>query len=119
MSASESVDRSSGAGRRFRLFRRVSRNVSFALFAIAVVLGGGTVLYRQFEGLDWVDSFENVAMIIAGMGPVDNPVTDEGKIFAGIFALFCGFLLVGLWGLVLAPFVQDVLRRFQARDGRD
>ena len=96
---------------RFHFLHQLSRNTAIALSVIVVSLGGGMLGYRAFEGMDWIDAFVNAAMILSGMGPLNAPKTDAGKIFAGIYALAAGFLLVAIWGLILSPFLHAVLNR--------
>ncbi len=36
------------------------------------------------------DAFLNAAMLLGGMGPVDKPETEAGKVFAGLYALYAG-----------------------------
>lgn len=108
-----------GSHRRRRLIVRLGRNVFIAIVAIAVSLGGGMVLYHAAEGMDWIDAFVNVAMIVTGMGPLDSPTTNAGKIVAGCFALYSGFMLVGLWGLILAPFVQHLAHHLRPGAAED
>ena len=42
--------------------------------------------YMELEGMSAVDAFLNAAMLLGGMGPVDAPVTNAGKLFAGFYA---------------------------------
>jgi hypothetical protein len=57
-------------------------------------------------------------MIMGGMGPVDCLETRGAKIFAAIYALVCGLVLIGASGLLLAPFLHRILHRFHL-DERD
>jgi hypothetical protein len=52
------------------------------------------------------------------MGPVDPMHTDAGKLFAGIYALYSGLILVGTAGLLLAPFMHRLLHRFHLENPR-
>lgn len=72
-----------------------------------------------FEGLRWRDAFLNSAMLLGGMGPVDDPVTDGGKLFAGIYALYAGLFFIFLLALMLAPVVHRILHRFHWEGERD
>jgi len=100
---------------RFHFLHHLSRNSAIAFCVIAVSLGGGILGYRSFEGMGWIDAFVNAAMILSGMGPLEAPRTDAGKIFAGCYALACGILLVTIWGLVLSPFLHAILNRLHIR----
>ena len=57
---------------------------AFALLLGSLVLG--MTGYEYFEHLAWRDAFLNAAMLLGGMGPVDAPRTDGGKLFAGLYA---------------------------------
>jgi hypothetical protein len=80
-----------------------------------VILGSlavGMVGYAHFEGLPWLDAFLNAAMLLGGMGPVESPATPMGKFFAGVYALYSGLVFLVLAGIVLAPVLHRILRRF-------
>ena len=49
---------------------------------------------------------------IASMGPLNPLLTDGGKIFAALYAIFSGFLLIGISTLMLAPIFHRILHRF-------
>lgn len=86
-------------------------------FAVAAGLVAGSLVigmagYSGFEGLRWRDAFLNAAMLLGGMGPVDAPKSDGGKIFAGLYALYAGLVFLVVAGLLLAPFVHRLLHKF-------
>ena len=94
------------------LLRRVAR--TFAVGS-AIIFGSlliGMLGYRITEGMDWLDAFLNASMILGGMGPVDAMHTTSGKLFAGVYALYSGLVLVGTAGLLLTPFLHRLLHRF-------
>lgn len=72
----------------------------------------GMAGYWYFEGLHWRDAFLNAAMLLGGMGPVDPPKSDGGKLFAGLYALYAGLVFLVVAGLLLAPFVHRLLHKF-------
>ena len=51
-------------------------------------------------------------MLLGGMGPVDPPKTDGGKIFAGVYALYAGLAFIVFAGLLVAPFLHRLLHKF-------
>ena len=79
---------------------------------IAFSLAIGMLGYAKLEGLSWTDAFLNAAMLLGGEGPIWDPQTQGGKLFAGAYALFSGLLLVALAGYLLAPVFHRVLHRF-------
>ena len=100
--------------------RFVSRLLRAALIWMALTSGGlaiGMIGYAATEGMNFIDSFVNAAMILSGMGPVSNLKNDAGKVFAGFYALFSGLLIVIASGIVLAPIIHRVLHAFHVEEG--
>ncbi len=96
-----------------RLF--LKRLARYALISLSLVLGSlviGMVGYHMLEGYSWVDSFLNAAMLMGGMGPVNILHTDSGKIFAGVYALYCGLIELVAIGIFAAPIVHRFLHHF-------
>lgn len=54
----------------------------------------------------------NVAMLLGGMGPVDAPQTDGGKLFAGLYALYAGLVFLIAAAVMLAPVLHRLLHKF-------
>jgi hypothetical protein len=76
-------------------------------------LWGGMVGYMYFEPtLHWRDAFLNAAMLLGGMGPVDKPLTDNGKLFAGFYALYSGLVFLLASSVVIAPSIHRMLHKF-------
>jgi len=84
--------------------------IVFALIAVSLFIGMAG--YRIFEGLSWIDAFLNASMLLGGMGPVNTPVTFGGKLFAGLYALYCGLAVILVAGVMLAPVAHRILHRF-------
>ena len=95
-----------------RFVKRLLLHFAFALALGLVSLGIGMAGYAHFEQLPWRDAFVNAAMLMGGMGPVDMPKTDGGKLFAGCYALYAGLVFIFISGLMLAPVVHRVLHKF-------
>ncbi len=91
---------------------RLTRNAIYSAAVVAVSLVAGTCGYIYFENMRAVDAFANASMILASMGPLNPLQTDGGKIFAALYAIFSGFLLIGISTLMLAPIFHRVLHRF-------
>lgn len=68
--------------------------------------------YMYFENLAWRDAFLNAAMLLGGMGPVDAPHSDAGKVFAGLYALYAGLVFLIVAGLIVAPIAHWVQHKF-------
>jgi hypothetical protein len=83
-----------------------------ALALIAVSRFIGVIGYHLLEGLSWIDAFLNAAMLLGGMGPVNTLVTFGGKLFAGLYALYCGLAVIVAAGVILAPVAHRILHTF-------
>ena len=92
--------------------RRVSIHIAIALALVLFSLGIGMAGYMYFERLPWRDAFLNSAMLLGGMGPVDSPKSDGGKLFAGCYALYAGLVFLVSVGVVLVPVMHRLLHRF-------
>jgi hypothetical protein len=88
--------------------------VGFALIALS--LGLGMMGYSYFEKMCLVDAFENAAMILSGMGPVDVIETRGGKIFAGLYALFSGVIFLVVIAIIVAPIFHRFFHQFLIKD---
>jgi len=92
--------------------RRLTHHVGAVIVILLASLGVGMAGYAYFEGLGWLDAFLNAAMLLGGMGPVESPATPGGKVFAGVYALYAGGVLLVTAGIVFAPIVHRLLHRF-------
>lgn len=97
---------------RHRFLGRLVVSLLIGVSIIAISLAGGMLGYHHFEGMNWIDSYINAAMILSGMGPLSQPQSIEGKLFAGCYALYSGFVVVLVSGIVFAPVVHRFLHRF-------
>ena len=104
---------------RTRFFRRLGANVALALAFIGASLVAGMAGYHWLGGLGWVDSFLNAAMILSGMGPVDTLQNSSAKIFAGLYAIYSGLLVVATSALIFAPVLHRLLHRMHVRNEED
>jgi len=88
-------------------------HVGVALALVAFSLAVGMAGYEYFEHMSWLDAFLNSAMLLGGMGPVKTEgMSDSGKLFAGLYALYAGLVFIAVMTIVLAPVIHRVLHRF-------
>ena len=93
---------------RIRFIQRVLLHSAAALALSCAGMAG----YAHFEHLNWPDAFLNSAMRVSGMGPVDAPKTENGKLFAGLYALYAGLIsLIGA-GVIFTPVIHRMLHKF-------
>lgn len=87
-----------------------SAALGFAIVAVSLLIGMAG--YHFLVKLGWIDAFLNASMLLGGMGPIDPPRTAAGKLFSGLYALYCGFAVLGVAGVVFAPIFHRFLHRF-------
>ena len=97
---------------RFAFVRRMAGYFGASFLLVSVSLLGGMFGYHHLESMEWIDAFANAAMILSGMGPLEPVKTWNGKLFAGLYALYSGLILILVAGLILAPVVHRILHRF-------
>lgn len=95
---------------------RLVRSIVIGSLIVAAALFGGMAGYHVFEGLDWIDSFVNAAMILSGMGVLAAPVSVEGKLFAGLYAIFCGLVLIAATAIMFTPVIHRFLHQMHMDD---
>jgi hypothetical protein len=92
----------------WRVFKFATISVGLAAISLLV----GILGYRVFEGMAWIDAFVNAAMILGGMGPLGELHTYTGKLFAGIYALYCGLIVIISMGILIAPIFHRFMHIF-------
>jgi hypothetical protein len=97
---------------RRRFVRRVVASLAVAALIVGLSLLAGMLGYAYLEGMSWIDAFLNAAMILSGMGPVDQLKTSAGKLFAGCYAIYSGVVVLVASGIVLAPIAHRIFHRF-------
>jgi hypothetical protein len=97
---------------RRRLRSHLARNAGIAALGLLASLLVGMAGYHWLAPMPWLDAFVNASMLLGGMGPVD-PLTHNGvKLFAGLYAIYCGIVFIATVGLVLTPVATHILHRF-------
>ena len=96
-----------------RLF--LKRVFKHSLAALVIILGSlaiGILGYHYLEGFLWIDALVNAAMILGGMGPVNELHTPIGKLFASLYALYSGIVFLVIAGVILLPLYHRFLHHF-------
>jgi len=91
------------------------RVIRFAAVGLAIIVGSwavGTLGYHYLQGLGWLDSVLNAAMILGGLGPVDPITHPAAKVFASLYALYSGLVFLVVAGLLTAPLFHRFIHRF-------
>lgn len=101
------------------LLRRLLFHLAVSIVLLTASLGLGMWGYGHYEHLAWRDAFLNSAMLLGGMGPVKQDLSESGKIFAGLYALYAGLVVIAVTGLLLAPGIHHVMKRVHWEDHAD
>lgn len=91
-----------------RLLAHMAIGAGFVVSSLLI----GIVGYHYLENMAWIDALLNASMIAGGMGPVDILKTDAGKIFASVYAVYSGMVLIGASGFLLAPVFHRIMHKF-------
>ncbi len=103
----------------FRAFlRRLAASTFIGLGLIAISLLIGMIGYHSIENLEWLDAFLNAAMLLGGMGPLEHNRNAAGKVFEGIYALYCGLAVISVAGIILAPVAHRFLHKMHRQHQR-
>ena len=100
----------------------IRRQMQYALFSLTILvfsIGIGTLGYRFWGELPWIDSFLNASMILTGMGPVDHIQSNAGKIFSALYALFSGISFLTFVAVLFTPAYHRFLHKFHLNLGDD
>jgi hypothetical protein len=97
----------------------IARQLHCAALGVGLLAGAmclGTLGYHLIAHLAWIDAQLNAAMILTGMGPVDQLPSPAAKVFASCYALFSGVVFLAAMAAISAPLLHRVLHRFHLAD---
>ena len=92
--------------------RRILESLIVTLMIIAFSLLLGVLGYHLIAGFSWIDSLLEASMILGGMGPIKDLHTSGAKVFASVYALFSGLVLIASMGFLLSPVAHRVMHSF-------
>ena len=88
---------------------RVIKYFLFSSILIVFSLTIGTIGYRYYGHISWIDAFYNASLILTGMGPVNTMETTPAKLFASFYALFSGIVFLSTVAIIFAPIAHRLL----------
>lgn len=91
------------------------RLIKYSFISVLMITGSlliGILGYHYIAHLEWIDAFMNAAMILGGMGPVDEITDNSARIFAGCYAIFCGVAFLLSMGVIVTPIVHRFYHKF-------
>ena len=92
-------------------YNKLLINFIIAFSLIIISLGVGMLGYHYCMNLGFTDSLINASMILSGMGPVDRANTDGAKIFASLYAIYCGVAFISSMAFLFVPIVHRFLHK--------
>jgi hypothetical protein len=93
-------------------FMRLVRSGVIAASVVILALALGAVGFHYTERLPWLDATLNASMLLSGMGPLDHPQSNAGKVFATVYALFSGIVFLTVAALLFAPVFHRLIHHF-------
>jgi hypothetical protein len=102
---------------RRRFVRRMWQHFLVAVALLCASLAIGMFGYHFIAGFSWIDAFLNASMLLGGMGPVGDVPTTSGKLFAGVFALYAGLVLLAASAVLLTPVLHRLMHRVHLEGG--
>lgn len=100
-----------GSNRHPPFLQRQLVHLALSLAVLSFSLALGMWGYEHYEHLPWRDAFLNAAMLLGGMGPIKQDLSESGKVFAGLYALYAGLVVIAVTGLLLAPGIHRLMHR--------
>lgn len=88
---------------------RLGRYGLFSFMLIIFSVFVGTIGYKYFGKISWLDSFYMACMVLTGMGPVIEMATPSAKIFSSLFALYSGIAFLSITAVFFAPIIHRLL----------
>ena len=95
-----------------RFLLRIALHLLVAALILFVSLMFGVWGFMTFDALQPIDALLNSAMLLTGMGPVSDPTSDAGKLFATFYALYAGLIFIVAAGVFFAPILHRFLHHF-------
>ncbi|MDA4111911.1 MAG: hypothetical protein OK439_05190 [Thaumarchaeota archaeon] len=83
----------------------IGRRGLYAIAAVVIVVGVGTIGTELLTGWSWIDSFYFFTMVATAEGPPNSPPTFWSKIFTAVMAYVSIGTLITAVGVLFGPFL--------------
>ncbi len=97
----------------------LSRLLGYTLITLVMIVISlifGTLGYKYWGELDWIDSFYMSSMILTGMGPIAIMKTNAAKLFSSIYALYSGVAFLSVTAVFFVPIIHRILHILHIED---
>ena len=97
-------------------YRHLRRQSLIAFLLMLGALAIGVLGYRYIVGdKDFYDALLDASMLLGGMGPITTTFpTPAAKVFASVYALFSGLVILASAGIFVSPIAHRILVRIHA-----
>lgn len=92
--------------------KRMALCLSCSLLIIAVSLLIGIAGYCAFEEMSFLDAFHQATLLYCGVSAYSAAMTESGKLFEGIFAIYSAVALFIPVTILLAPIIHRFMHKF-------
>lgn len=82
--------------------------ILLALFILFLILTIGTIGYRLYGKLKWIDSFHNASMVLTATSLITIVDSYEGKIFSSFYNLLTGIFVLVIIGVVIRKALSEM-----------
>jgi hypothetical protein len=89
----------------------VGRRGMYAILALLIVVGVGTVGTQLLTGWSWIDSFYFFSMVATAEGPPNSPPNFWSKVFIALMAYVSIGTLITAAGVLFGPFLGYAFRK--------
>ncbi len=96
--------------------KHFARNLLFGIAFTLLILLIGMLGFKFFEKTEWLNAYVNSAMIISGVGTLDNPKTEAGKLFVGTYSIIGGGSFLLIVAAIFSPIFHWLFRQVQVED---
>ena len=96
---------------------RMVRSAAVAVLLVGAALAIGVAGFHWINGLPFIDSLLNASMILSGMGIIDPPDSNAGKLFASGYALLSGVVILSTFTVIMSPLAHRLLHGFHHAHG--
>lgn len=81
---------------------KIGELILWTLVLVVSILFIGMLGFRYIAKLGWMDSFQNTAFYISGLGPIAEMKTDGQKLFSGLYAIVGGIFFLAISAYLLS-----------------
>jgi len=98
------------SGRNFAKRLAICLTCSLLMIGVSLLIGIGG--YCLFEQMSFLDAFHQASLLYCGVGGFSGAMTNSGKLFEGIFAIYSAVALFFPITILLAPIIHRFMHKF-------